>query len=108
MEVDERAPAPASTWGRGVTEEDAALLARVHEGICRYRMEVPAIFMMESLLPVAVLGSQAMHFLAPVVSAFVNPTDYGRLARLLERRDVIEKMMCRLEASLGTPRRGGD
>lgn len=87
-------------WGKGLKEADVALLERLVTAIRRYRMEVPAIFMMESLLPLALVGSQAMHFFAPVAGIFVGHDDYDRLARLVERRDVIERMMCRLEAHI--------
>lgn len=97
-----RHPPETQPWGLGLTPEDEALLNRIVSGISRYRMEVPAIFTLESLLPLALVGSQAMHFLSPVVTAFVSPNGYDRLARLMERRDVIERVMCRLEQALNS------
>ena len=92
-------PRPRS-WGKGHSTEDIALLEKIITGVLRYRMAVPAIFMLETLLPLAVVGSQAMHFLSPVVGGLVGPSDYDRLAKLLERRDVIERMMRNLERAL--------
>lgn len=85
----------------GVSDpEDVALLEKIHAGIVRYGMEVPAIFMLESLLPMALLGSQAMLFLAPVLSVVVPIHGYERAARLLERREIIERLIVSIEWSL--------
>ena len=78
-------------------EADRALLDQVVETLKRYHMVVPGIFMLEAFQPLALVGSSAMVFLAPVVSTFIAPGDYDRVARLLGRRDVLEWLVRRLE-----------
>ena len=63
-------------------------------------MAVPSTFMLEAFSPLALVGSQAIHFLTPVFGMFVNPTEFKRLADLVERRDILEQMICRLEKAL--------
>ena len=100
----EGASKKAYDWGPKLDETDVKLLERLVEGVCRYRMEVPTIFMLESLMPLALIGSQAMHFMSPMIGIFIGPGDYDRLAHLVERRDVIERMMCRLEWAIDDER----
>ena len=77
--------------------EDKALVERILTSVMRYRMGVPAIFMLEAFSPMAVVGSQAMHFLSPVVGTFGMTGDYDRLAKLLEKRDLLEAVIREIE-----------
>lgn len=80
--------------------EDKALVERILTQVMRYRMGVPAIFMLEAFSPMAVVGSQAMHFLSPVVGTFGMSGDYDRLAKLLEKRDLLEAVIREIEGRI--------
>lgn len=60
-------------------------------------MSVPALFYLEMAKPLAFLGSQAMVFFGPIVTAFMNSEGYYQLAELLEDRDNVEFLMQEIE-----------
>ncbi len=91
------APSPVSGILEALEPEDKALVERILTSVMRYRMGVPAIFMLEAFSPMAVVGSQAMHFLSPVVGTFGMTGDYDRLAKLLEKRDLLEAVIREIE-----------
>ena len=63
--------------------------------IARYGMIVPAIFFLEMNRPISFLGSQAMHFISPMVGVFVETfEDY---AFFFEDRDNLDMLINRLE-----------
>ncbi|RMG19294.1 MAG: hypothetical protein D6729_05695 [Deltaproteobacteria bacterium] len=82
------------------TEEEARLLDRIAEEVVRRRLEVPAIFLLESMKPLSFVGAQAMHFFQPIVAAFLPPDGWDRLASLLERRETLEALIRRIEAKV--------
>jgi hypothetical protein len=103
---------PAARAGGGATHDDQAdaleaalapddraLLDRVADELARRRLAAAALFFLESLAPLGFVGSQAMHFLRPLVGALVaDAGPWDRLARLLERRGAVELLVRRLEA----------
>ena len=84
-------PAPLSA-------EDEALLDRLAVRAVQLRMEVPAILTLETSKPVTVIASQALIFFEPMIQALFRFTDYRRFTALIERRDVIESLIARIEA----------
>lgn len=82
------------------TEAEEALLDRIADEVIRRGLEVPAIFLLESMKPLSFVGAQAMHFFQPVVAAFLPPDGWDRLARLLEKREAMEALIQRIEARL--------
>ena len=85
------------------TEEEEALLDRMARGVVERRLEVPAIFMLESMKPLSFVGSQLMVFFAPVVGAFYQGPTYDRIAKLLERRGTMEILIRKIEAAMDAP-----
>ena len=71
---------------------DAAARAVVSRG-----MSAPAILLLESSKPVAFLGSQALHFLDPFVRSLFDAPRYEILARALEDRENVERLLVRIE-----------
>ncbi|HVP58007.1 MAG TPA: hypothetical protein VMU02_07890 [bacterium] len=67
------------------------------ERICRMRMTVPAIFLLESSKPLAFLGGQLLIFLEPFVQTLFNFAQYQRFALLMEDRDNWERLLRKLE-----------
>jgi hypothetical protein len=89
------------------TIEDLALLERVATAIVARGMATPATLFLESMGPLNFLGSQALHVLTPVIESVVSSTELTQIARLLERRDSISRLLALIEAkampSQGTP-----
>ncbi len=86
-----------------LTAEDAALLERVAVAVVKRGMAAPATVFLESLGPMNFLGSQALHFLAPIIECALQAKEVEQVARLLERRDTIPRLIAVIEAMSGSP-----
>lgn len=81
------------------TAQEEELLDRISVAVVRRRLEIPAIFMLEAVKPLGFIGSQAMHFFAPMVGALYQGPLWDRTAHLLEKRASIEALIVRIEAA---------
>lgn len=87
-----------------LSSEDTEVMERVAGAIVQHGMEAPATVFLESLGPMNFLGSQALHFLAPIIECAFNASDIDRVARLLERRDSIARLIALIEARSSSER----
>jgi hypothetical protein len=78
--------------------EDLQLLERIAEVIVTRRMAAPATMFLESMGPMNFLGSQALHFLTPILDCAFNTKEVEQVARLLERRDTVTRLIAIIEA----------
>jgi hypothetical protein len=81
-----------------LTAEETALLEKVAATIVRRRMAGPALLFLESAGPMNFLGSQALHFLAPILDLACDAREVELAAHLLERRDAISRLIATIEA----------
>jgi hypothetical protein len=81
-----------------VTPEDLELLERIADAVVKRGMAAPATVFLESLGPMNFLGSQALHFLTPILEMAFNVRELEQVARLLERRDTIARLITVIEA----------
>ena len=81
-----------------LTPEEQALLDRVATVIVRRGMAAPATVFLESMGPMNFLGSQALHFLTPLLDLAFKADEVGQVARLLERRDTPARLVRLIEA----------
>ncbi len=79
------------------TIEDLALLERVADAVVTRGMAAPATVFLESLGPMNFLGSQALYFLTPIIEWAFNVKEVEQVARLLERRDTISRLLTLIE-----------
>jgi hypothetical protein len=79
------------------TADDLALLERVADAVVKRGMTAPATVFLESLGPMNFLGSQALHFLTPIVEWAFHAKEVEQVARLLERRDTISRLLALIE-----------
>jgi hypothetical protein len=91
----EAARPTAGSGGR--SEEDERLLDRIAQGVVRWEMTVPAIFLLESSKPLNFVGSQFLHFLSPIIHTLVDAKELDRFALMLEKRDTLEELIVRIE-----------
>lgn len=84
--------------GQPLTAEDQALLDKVASAIVQRRMAGPAILFLESAGPMNFLGSQALHFLTPILDLTCDAREIEQAASLLERRDAIPRLIDLIEA----------
>jgi hypothetical protein len=78
--------------------EDVQLMERIAEVIVNRRMAAPATIFLESMGPMNFLGSQALHFLTPILDCAFNTKEVEQVARLLERRDTVTRLIAIIEA----------
>jgi hypothetical protein len=79
------------------TDQQREILDRVCQEVVRRRMTTPALMFLEMSRPLNFLGSQAMHFFQPIVSAVADAKGYEQVAMFLERRGSIEYVCRRIE-----------
>jgi hypothetical protein len=80
-----------------LTPADLALLEVAADVIVKRGMATPAVLFLESVGPMNFLGSQALHFLTPILQAVFPQRDVERVAVLLERRDTLSKLAVLIE-----------
>ena len=78
--------------------EDVQLLERIAETVVKRGMAAPATMFLESMGPMNFLGSQALHFLTPILDCAFSTKEVDQVARLLERRDTIARLIAIIEA----------
>ena len=81
-----------------LSADDQALLDRVAARVVELHMEVPAILALETAKPLTVIAGQSLIFFEPMLQALFRLTDYRRFATLVERREVMEALITRIEA----------
>lgn len=84
--------------------EEVELLERIADAVVTRRMAAPATVFLESLGPMNFLGSQALHFLAPILEFALNVKELEQAARLLERRDTIDRLIAIIETKSSSKR----
>ncbi len=79
--------------------EDQALLDRMANWVAERGLEMPAILFLESVRPLSFVGAQGLVFLGPFAHALFTTPDYDRLARLLEDRANLERLVRAIETA---------
>jgi len=77
--------------------EDLAFIARIAKKVFDSGFVTPAVFALEMVKPLALLGSHAMIFFGPVVGAFIQADGYYRAAELLEETSNVELLIAGIE-----------
>ncbi|HEY7130272.1 MAG TPA: hypothetical protein VH332_11390 [Nitrospira sp.] len=67
-------------------------------------MAAPATMFLESMGPMNFLGSQALHMLTPIIECAFDGKDVERLARLLERRETLSRLIALIETKTSMQR----
>ena len=67
-----------------------AWLERIADAVVRRRLGVPAAFLLQASSPLSFVGSQALVFLKPVISAVLPPEQCDRAIELLSRHGTVE------------------
>jgi hypothetical protein len=81
-----------------LTPEEQALLDRAASEIVRRGMTAPATVFLESMGPMNFLGSQALHVLSPLLDLAFKAEEIDQVARLLERRDTLARLITLIES----------
>ena len=78
--------------------DDVKCLERVAEVIVKRGMAAPATVFLESMGPMNFLGSQALHFVIPIIDCAFDAKEVEQVARLLERRDTLPRLIAIIDA----------
>jgi len=81
-----------------LTPEEIDLMQRIAAKIVDRGMTVPAILFFESVKPLNYIGSQALVFLEPFMSAILKSVkDYDTFRKMMEKRDNVERLLQKIE-----------
>lgn len=81
---------PVSTQ---LSPQDLRLLEKVATAIVSRRLDTPAVLLLESSEPLNFLGSQIVQGLRPFLDLVCAPAETEGLARILERRDAVSRLV---------------
>ena len=79
--------------------EQIEVVERLCREVVRRELTTPAVAFLEMSRPLNFLGSQALHFFSPMISAVARGQDHDHLAAFLERRDAIDRIIAAMEAA---------
>lgn len=85
-------------------EEEARLRVRrdqlieaVARKVVAKRLETPTVFFLEMHKPISFLAGQSLLIATPLLGAFIPPSDLEDVARLLEDRSNVDRLIARIE-----------
>ena len=77
--------------------EEKDILNNFANTIVDRNLVVPAIFFLESTKYISFIGSQALVFLGPLLTLFVNDAKYYQYVEILEKKENIEYLITMIE-----------
>jgi len=78
-------------------ERSVELIEKASRFIVKHKMAAPAIMTIESLRPLARIGSQVIYFLSPFIETLFNTKEHQEFAVLLEREDNVKLFIDRID-----------
>lgn len=87
-----------------LSADDVEFMERIADALVKRRLGAPAAMLLESMGPMNFLGSQALHVLTPIIECAFDGKDMERLARLLERRDIVSRLTAVIETKTSMQR----
>ena len=78
---------------------DEELITYFAGEVVQRRLTTAAIFFLEALKPLNLIGSQALIFLEPILKLFFTLPHYREIIQVLEKRENLEKLIIAIEAA---------
>jgi len=78
-------------------ERSVELIEKASQYIVKHRMAAPAIMTIESLRPLARIGSQVIYFFSPFIETLFNTKEHQEFAVLLEKEDSVKLLIDRID-----------
>ena len=91
-----------------VSEAQSAAVQKMARLIVRYSLTLPAIMALESMRPLAFVGSQFMHVMSPAATMLIPFGEWDQVATLLEDRRGVEYVITVIEETDAANRRRTD
>jgi len=82
---------------RPLTDQQREWLDRLARKVLERRLVAPALLLLESVRPISYIGSQAVAFFKPVISAAFAPELCDEVVRLLENRAAVGALVEMIE-----------
>jgi hypothetical protein len=79
-------------------------MERIADALVKRGMGTPAAMFLESVGPMNFLGSQALHVMTPVIECAFDGKEIERVARLLERRETLSRLVALIETKASVQR----
>ena len=76
---------------------DLEFIKRIAKRIHKSGLITPAVLFLEMTKPLALIGSHAMIFFGPIITAFINAEGYYRAAEIFEDPNNVEKLVTEIE-----------
>ena len=83
--------------GKSGQEQSEQLLERLSRQICRWRLALPAIVLLQVTRPLSFIASQTLLLCQPLISAFYEAPQITGYADLLADRANLDRLVARLE-----------
>ncbi len=80
-----------------LSDSDREFINRLAKRIHKTGLVTPAVFFLEMVKPLALLGSHTMVFFGPIISAFIRADGYYRAAELFEEPRNVELLISEIE-----------
>ncbi|NHZ86832.1 MAG: hypothetical protein GWP19_13315 [Planctomycetia bacterium] len=77
--------------------QERAVISRVAKKIIDRGFVTPAVFFLELMKPFSLLGSHALVFFGPIITAFIRQDKYYRATELLEDPKNVEFLISEIE-----------
>jgi hypothetical protein len=78
-------------------EQEKAVITRIAQKIIDRGFVTPAVFFLELMKPFSLLGSHALVFFGPILTAFIRQEGYYRATELLEDPKNVEFLISEIE-----------
>ena len=79
-------------------------MERIADALVKRGMGTPAAMLLESVGPMNFLGSQALHVMTPIIECAFDGKEIERVARLLERRETLSRLVAIIETKASVQR----
>ena len=80
-----------------IKDQDMKFLKNLAHRIINSGLITPAVFFLEIIKPMSLLGSHALIFLGPIINSFIQSEDYYRKIEVFEKPENIELLLEMIE-----------
>ena len=80
-----------------ITDQEKEAISRIARKIIDSGFVTPAVFFLELVKPLSLLGSHALVFFGPILTAFIRQDKYYRATELLEDPQNVEFLISEIE-----------
>ena len=88
---------PKKSEAINVKDQDIKFLKNLAHRIINSGLITPAVFFLEIIKPMSLLGSHALIFLGPILNSFIQSEDYYRKIEVFEKPENIELLLQMIE-----------